>query len=326
MEMKRYLCLVVALLLLLFAGCSASSPDNSYDGVTSEAPAAPMPEPDSVSGSGSYGEAGYDKAKTATTQTALPDYGGHKVIRTFSVSIETDAFDSDFNAITKSALDLGGYVQNSQVNGRKPEVYSDPGRYANLTLRIPADKADEFMEGVKGYGTLISANEQAEDVTDAYFDLETRLEVLHTQLERLKSILVTTDNLADIITLEKEIADVTLQIEQLTTEVRRYDGLISYATVTLSIEELRLNEGPAAEQTVWERIDRGFTDTLYGVGTFFVNLFVILVSALPVLVVFGVIALIVILCVRGSRKRKKKKEEKPIQAFVSNKEENKNDK
>lgn len=327
--MKRYIGLVLALLLFLFAGCSAAYPSKSSDGVTSEAPAAPpatAPVPDSMNGSGSYGEeeAAYDTSTNG--QTALPDFGGHKVIRTFNVTFETDTFDSDLSGVTKSAMDLGGYVQNSQINGRKPEVYSDPGRYAYLTLRIPADKVDAFMEGVIGYGTLISANEQADDVTAAYFDLETRLEVLRTQLERLTSILVTTDNLADIIALEKEIADVTLQIEQLTTEVRRYDGLISYATVTVNIQELRLNEGPAAQQTVGERIERGFTDTLYGVGTFFVNLFVFLVSALPVLVVMGIVALIVILIVRGSKKRNKKKEDKPIQAFESHKEENKNDK
>ncbi|HWS28619.1 MAG TPA: DUF4349 domain-containing protein [Clostridia bacterium] len=320
--MKRYLSFALVLLLLLFAGCAASAPNEAtYDSAASEPQAAPAP--DSLRGSG---EAEDEKPKgAAESQTDLPDYGGHKIIRTFSVSFETDTFDSDLSAITKSAMDMGGYVESSQVNGRKPEVYSDAGRNAYLTLRIPAEKADEFVEGVKGYGTLISANENAKDVTEAYFDLETRLEVLHTQLDRLKSILVTTDNLADIIALEKEIADVTLQIEQFTTEVRRYDGLISYATVTVSIEELRLNEGPAAQATVGERIDRGFTDTLYGVGTFFVNLFVFLVSALPVLVVLGVIALIVVLIVRGSQKRRKKKEES-VQAFTSNKEGNKDDK
>ncbi|MEN6471713.1 MAG: DUF4349 domain-containing protein [Clostridiaceae bacterium] len=317
--MKRFLSIALALALLLLAGCAATSQrDEGYymDGASTAPAAAPAPAADTAArGSG---EAEYIKTKTASTQSGMPDYGGHKIIRTFSVSFETNTFDDDLASIIKNTADAGGYVESSTVNGRKPTAYSDPGRNAYLTLRVPAEIADAFVQGVQGYGTLLSSNESAQDVSEAYFDLDTRLEVLRTQLERLKGILVTTDNLADIISLENAIADVTLQIEQLTTELRRYDGLINYATVNVNITELRLNEGPAAQVSVGERISRGFTDTLYGVGTFFVNLFVFLVSALPVLAVLGVVAVIVILTVRASKKHKK---EKAIRVFETDKEE-----
>ena len=303
--MKRFLSIALVCLLLLATGCAAKSTDQSYYNTSDEAPApAAVPQATGAPMDGGMGEAGY--VKTTSSQSEVPDYGGHKIIRSFTISFETDTFDSDLDGIVKSVSDLGGYVESSSVNGRKPEVYSDPGRYAYLTVRVPAEKADGFVEGVQTYGSLISSNENAQDVTEAYFDLDTRLSVLRTQLDRLKSILVTTDNLADIIALENEISNVTLQIEQLTTELRRYDGLISYATVAITIQELQLNQGPAAQQTVWERIDRGFTDTLYGVGTFFVNLFVLLVSALPVLVVLGAIVVVILLGVRASKKRKEK--------------------
>lgn len=312
--MKRFFAIAFILMLLLAAGCSApKSADTNYMAAPSEPQEAPRPEGNAVSGG-----AGFDKGEAG--QTSLPDYGGHKVIRTFSVSFETDSFDSDIAAILQSAAELGGYAERSVANGRKPEVYSDPGRYAYLTLRVPAEKVEAFVQGVKGYGTLTSYNENADDVTEAYFDLDTRLGVLRTQLDRLKSILVSTDNLADIIALESAISDVTLQIEQLTTQLRRYDGLISYATVEVTINELRLNEGPAAQTSVWERIDRGFTDTLYGVGTFFVNLFIFFVSALPALVVLGAIAAIAVFIARSGVKRKRIKKEKAAQALADKKE------
>lgn len=324
--MKRFIGIALALALLFLTGCAAKSQSDEGYYMNSE-PAAPeaAPGPAMDSLSGESGEAEYIKTQTTSAQSGMPDYGGHKIIRTFSVSFETDTFDSDLASIVKSTADAGGYVETSMVNGRKPTAYSDPGRNAYLTLRVPAEKADAFVQGMQGYGTLLSSNESAQDVSEAYFDLDTRLEVLRAQLERLKSILVSTDNLADIISLENAIADVTLQIEQLTTELRRYDGLIGYATVNMNISELRLNEGPAAQLTVGERISRGFKDTLYGVGTFFVNLFVFLVSALPVLMVLGVVAVIVILIVRAAKKRKHKKV-KTIQAFETDKEEPANEK
>ncbi len=309
--MKRFFSIALVFVLLLAAGCSPKRAYGSDSVNSAEMPAtAPVPQAYDELGLSVKGEAEYVKNTTAGGEA--PDYGGHKIIRTFSVSFETGTFDSDVAAIIQSVAELGGYVENSNVNGRKPEVYSDPGRYAYLTLRVPAEKVDGFVQNVKGYGSLLSANENAQDVTESYFDLDTRLEVLRAQLDRLKSILVTTDNLADIIALETEISNVTLQIEQLTTELRRYDGLISYATVNVTIEELRLNEGPAAQTSVGERIERGFTDTLYGVGTFFVNLFVFLVSALPALVVLGVIAVIVLLIIRAAKKRKAKKPIQPL--------------
>ena len=125
------------------------------------------------------------------------------------------------------------------------------------------------------------------------------------QLERLKSILVETDNLADVIALETEIARVTMEIEALTGELRRYDALIEYTTIDITAYETVYREGPAAAKTVGERIEAGFSDSLNGVGVFFVDAFVWFVSALPVLLVLVAVVAVVLLCVRAVRKRRK---------------------
>jgi hypothetical protein len=104
--------------------------------------------------------------------------------------------------------------------------------------------------------------------------------------------------------LESEIARVTLEIEELTSELRRWDNLVDYATVTIYLDELSPIEGPADEATVGERITKGFTSTLTGVGVFFQNLFVFLISASPVLVILGAIITVVLLLVRRRNKKK----------------------
>lgn len=309
---------LVALLLVaaLVSGCAGSTKELNAAGSNQEAeyfgydsamtavaaPAeAPMPDASAASMSPAGGELA-DKQQTNT-----PDYGGHKVIRTIAVRFETNAFDADYQALLDRASTLGGYVENSSVEGRKPDTYRDNGRYAYLTFRIPSDKTDAFASNAKTFGTLLYYNENAEDITDRYFDSETRLDVLKIQLERLTNILTASSELSDIIELEREIADVTLQIEELTSELRRYDGLIGFSTVSVEIQELSLTAGPTREKTTGERISDGFTKTLYDVGTFFVDFAVWFVSALPILVVLGVIAFAVVLIVRASLKKSRQR-------------------
>lgn len=179
------------------------------------------------------------------------NYGGHKVISTYEMELRTDAFDAHYEALVSKAKAMGGYVQYGNVWGTKPEVYGDSGRTAELTFRIPAEQAEAFLTFAEGNGEVVRQSVNTEDVTLDYYDRETRLEVLRAQLDRLQSILVETDNLADIIELEQAISDVTLEIEQMTTQLRRYDDLIDYATVHIYLYEESLIAGPRRHQGLW---------------------------------------------------------------------------
>ena len=78
------------------------------------------------------------------SEDAAEQYGGRKVILTYELSIETDAFDSLISALKERLNAAGGYLQSSYIDGKKPEVYGDRGRTATLSLCIPAEKAVGF--------------------------------------------------------------------------------------------------------------------------------------------------------------------------------------
>lgn len=292
---KRLIAILLTLLLALAAaGCAAQSAPQGAEAAISEPAAEPAAEQETAySGAGNAGV----YADVAGAPVA-GQYGGHKVIATYSLEMTTNAFDEHYSLLLKKAEELGGYVQAGNVWGTKPEAYDDSGRRAELTFRIPAEKAEAFVAYAGGTGEVTHNSKSTEDVTLDYYDNETRLEVLRTQLDRLKSILVETDNLADIIELEQAIADVTLEIEQLTTQLRRYDDLIDYSTVSVFMYEERLLTGPAATKSVGQRINEGFLSNLSGVGVFFTNFFVWLVSALPVLLVLAAAGLLVYWIIR----------------------------
>ncbi len=310
--MRKGLLIWILALLLMFTlwGCAAKSAGAaSGDTATTEmAVEVPAAEPEAMATATYEADISYAGGGESGSSFSQ-NYGGHKVISTYEMELRTDAFDAHYEALVSKAKAMGGYVQYGNVWGTKPEVYGDSGRTAELTFRIPAEQAEAFLTFAEGNGEVVRQSVNTEDVTLDYYDRETRLEVLRTQLDRLQSILVETDNLADIIQLEQAISDVTLEIEQMTTQLRRYDDLIDYATVHIYLYEESLIAGPAATKGFGERVSEGFRSNLSGVGVFLENSLVWLISALPVLVLLAVIALVVILIVRAiCRKRKNKQD------------------
>ena len=300
-------------LMLCFAGCSSNSkgmPDGYNYAVTEDAAytePAEAPAPGAATayeyGLDTSAYADMDKAKLNTGDM----YGGRKIIRNYDISLATNTFDDDLAYINAKLSELGGYVLSSSLSGSKPEAYGDSGRSLSMTLRVPAEKASDFVSGVQQLGKVDYIHDYTDDVTDQYFDVDTRLAVLKDQLERLRAIMVETDNLADIITLEERISEVMLQIEELTGTLKRYDALIDYTTVSLYINERNAITGPAATKTTADRISEGFTDTLNGVATFFVNFFVWFVSSLPVLIILAAITVAVVFIVKHAVKKNRAK-------------------
>ena len=300
-------------LMLCFAGCSSNSKGmpEGYDYAVTEDAAYTEPAEAPAPGAATAYEYGLDTSAYADMDKAKLNtgdmYGGRKIIRNYDISLATNTFDDDLAYINAKLSELGGYVLSSSLSGSKPEAYGDSGRSLSMTLRVPAEKASDFVSGVQQLGKVDYIHDYTDDVTDQYFDVDTRLAVLKDQLERLRAIMVETDNLADIITLEERISEVMLQIEELTGTLKRYDALIAYTTIDISINERNAISGPADTKGTGERISEGFTDTLNGVATFFVNFFVWFVSSLPVLIILAAITVAVVFIVKHAVKKNRAK-------------------
>lgn len=311
--MKRLRITICALLvLMLLSGC-AGSPSftnmkqaSSADDHAWEEEAPMMAETEAASTiEAPQTDSDYqDTAGGYDAGTSYPNYGNHKIITSYSFEMRTDEFDTHFKQLQDKVAQLGGYVQFSSVSGTKPETYSDYGRTANLTFRIPTAKAKEFVDFTQGTGEITYSNCDTDDITLNYFDTETRLGVLRDQLDRLKEIMKTTGNMEDLVELEKAISETTLEIEQYTTQLRRYDDLVDYTTVHVNINENRLTKGPAAKEGMGERMSAGLSESFVAVGVFLENALVAIVCAIPALLVIAVLAAIVVLIVKLIKKGK----------------------
>ena len=126
------------------------------------------------------------------------------------------------------------------------------------------------------------------------------------------AILAEANQVEDIIAIEERLSEVRYQLESMESQLRALDNQVDYATISLSISEVKEFTEVTEPETVWDRISVGFTESLEGVGNFFVEFFVFFVVALPYLVTLGAVVAVVLLIARASKRKKMKapKEEK----------------
>ena len=299
--MKKYpsLLLSLALLAVLLTGCgSAGKSAASYDSgmveyaVSDEAAMAPAEG------------AAMKNTAADTGSTQLPQ--NRKWIVTVNLTAETDDLDALRSALDEKIAALNGYVEDQSVyNG---SIYDSGRRYrsANLTVRIPADSIDAFLQDVGGLANIVRQNKSIEDVTLSYVATESRLKALETEEARLLELLSQAETMTDLLEIEARLSEVRSELENYASQKRLYDNQIDYATIYIAIEEVQ-EYTPTEEPSLWERIRDGFKDNLEGVGEGLLDVLVWFIVSIPTLVVLAVVVLILVLIVRRIRRRRKAK-------------------
>ena len=304
MKRTRFFALFLSLCILLTAcGSAAPTDDGFFGGAEADMNSAALDQmemPFETTAAVSPEEL---KSESAIDAPVLSD---RKLIKTVQIEAETEEYDALVAALEEKLTALGGYTESRQTG-----TYGKTRRWSNMTLRIPAQNLASFVAHVTEAANVLSTSEQTQDVTLQYSDTEAKLAALKTEQARLLELLAAANNLSEILEIEARLSDVTYELERYESQKRGYDNRINYATVHLSLEEVTvLTE--LEEPTVWTRIRDGFTESLQGVSDGFVDLFVYLIAGSPYIAVSGaVLALVIVLARKQSRKAQKKQQSAP---------------
>ncbi len=305
--MKRCMKLVVTSLMLVclalsvLAGCGRKAGNSAaYDKMKEEVGDAGLTDYDSNSGT----SGAEDKANVDVK-------ANRKIIETVSLSVQTKEFDALMGKLEEEVKTVGGYIESSSVSGNSFE--STGHRYANMTLRVPADKSDEFATFVSKNSTVTNKEISTEDVTLSYVDMESRVSALETEKATLEKLLEEAKTIENVISIQDRLTEVIYEIESYKSKLRTYDNLIDFTTIHIRINEVERVD-IVEEQNVWQEIGtnlkRGFENVAEGC----VRFFVFIVSSIPYLIVIGVCLAVVfgvvIPCTKKVKKRKKKQDTK----------------
>lgn len=274
--MKKSVCLLLAVLMLLLAGCGSKSAPQAAGGAYYTESAAMAED------SGSYEMEAPAEAGT----TPLPQ--NRKWIINMDISAETENLDEALKAVEAQISALGGYLENqSMTNGSLSSSYRSRNVWMNV--RIPAEKVDEFVHQVSGATNVVSSSRSVEDITLAYTDTEGRVNTLKTEEARLLELMEQAKDMDDLLKIEARLTEVRYQLERYTSQLRRYDNQVDYATITLSIREVQ-RYTPVEKLSFWQRTAKGFRNSIEDLGDTLVSLLEWLIVDLPWLVFFGLIA------------------------------------
>ncbi|MBQ6115986.1 MAG: DUF4349 domain-containing protein [Oscillospiraceae bacterium] len=232
-----------------------------------------------------------------------------KMIFTGQIELETLTFDQAVSDIGALVENVGGYYEEQSVSG-----YASGYRYANYVIRVPSEQFSRFCREVGDVCHTLRVNTSQENISESYYDTESRLNTAKTKLARLQELLSRAESLEDIITIESAIADTEQTIDRLSGTLRSYDNLVDYATVRVSLQEVyRLSGTQDAPLTLGQRIGNAFTSGLAGVGDFFEGLLVFLAYAWFWLLLLAAIVVVVIAVIRRRTARRRRKKAESIE-------------
>ena len=268
--MKRKLFAVGMAAVLLLAGCGSGGGGAAENAPASSAPAA------GVSGDsggewngGEYWDmAGADMLPAPDVEVGQEDSiyrdSGAKLIRRAELHIQTERFDESVAALKALVADCGGYFeQASSYGGGSRDAHAD--RNGEYTIRVPAERYNQFFHSAGNLGYVTSSTENSDDVGEKYYDTEARLKTQRTKQERLLALLEKAETMEDIISLENALSDVEYQIEQFSSTLNRYDALINFSTFTVYLREVsRVTQEVGETASLGTRMAAGFQSSFRG--------------------------------------------------------------
>ncbi len=277
---KIFLCVIAVLIVLVFTFAGCQSAKMGADQGPAETP----------NGGASEASTSYDIGGAIS---------GRKVIYSAYATIHADDPKAAMNSI-KGKLNDDEWVDMEDTSES----------YGTIVVRIKSTRLTGFLESLSSLGKVGDYTIKSQDVTSSYSDIEQEIAKNEQIKARLEDLIPSASSLEDIIKLEQALAEVESQLTSLNNRKNSYDSLIDYSTVTIYVNQNYYEVDPSFKDTTKTAIK----DSWVAFGTFFIYLFWGIIYAFPFLLAGGIIAFVVIICIRKKKglplfKKAQKKEE-----------------
>lgn len=232
-----------------------------------------------------------------------------KMIKTGELHLQTKEFVKSVEAIIQKVQSLEGYVENSSIQGNNFYTQSRGTRSASLVVRMPQKYFDIFINHSSEFGNVLSTSSHTQDITNEYVDTEIRLKTLKTRHERLLSLLQQTGSLNDMFEIEKELGEITYEIERMSGTLQKYDQLVEMSTLNIYIEEVYTIEEMKPIITFSDRISNTFKVSIKGLRNLLEGIVLMIIAIIPFLLIIVPLAAILRIFIKKIKIKRKDKYE-----------------
>lgn len=265
--------------VLLLSGCNKSYEDESSAMSIQAVKLPPKME-----------SAAYDKSPDPAPP-AIKEKIEQKIIKEATLRFETDNLESAFNQIQKAVTTNKARI----INDSEGKDYATVFR--NLTVKVPSQNFDRFITDIsKGVSYFEVKSISAEDVTEQFIDLTSRLKTKKKLEERYLEILKKANKVSEILEIEEQISTIREEIEAKEGQLKYLESRVSESTITIEFyktiaekEGVKISYG----SKLWTAVKSGF----YSLS----DLLISLLSVWPFVILF----VVVVYFIRKRLKRKK---------------------
>jgi len=291
--------------------------ESSYDMSTTEAPAAPQAMPmEPQNGAvaeesmGGY-EKDYDytrdeashKADDSIMTTSVIDQKEMKIIKTGTISAETEDYDTFLNDLSIKISSVGGFLESN--NTEVYQVFNDEKlMYGSIRIRVPQENFYELVDYLENAIEVKRKNINETDVTKDYYEKDNRVKNLEVQEQHLRDLFEKATTVEEMLLIENELRRVRTEIDALNISLSDIDDRAAMSTINLEIQEvMTASLTLKTKDSVWERSRDGFINSVNGIIRSLENLLVGIVSSLPILIPAIIICIVGFLKLRKYWKR-----------------------
>ncbi len=156
-----------------------------------------------------------------------------KITKDATISIETDSADECYNKILNISKQYNGYIESSSESSTR-----DNKKTINVVLKIPSDDFEDVIANIKSLGDVKTIRTISNDITEQYYDLESRIKNLEIQEEKLQELLKKASNISDILQVEDKLNEVMTQIDSYKNQIKIWDNMTSMSTINLTFVQV----------------------------------------------------------------------------------------
>jgi hypothetical protein len=172
------------------------------------------------------------QAEAPAAKEKQPDIQ-RKLVFTAEIQLGVADFDAAEKELDRVITAHKGYIAKSDVSGK-----AGGSRQGTWKARVPASKFVEFREAVKKIGDVLHFTSDVSDVTEEYYDLAVRIKNQEAEIADLRKMFDKgSGKLEDTLTVKRELARATTELEQMKGRQRLLENLADLSTVTISLQE-----------------------------------------------------------------------------------------
>jgi hypothetical protein len=136
-------------------------------------------------------------------------------------------------AVFASDIDYGN-ADGSGADGSDTDKSAPTGR-ATMTVKVPPAELGAVLSGLDQLGTVLSTNQQAQDVTEQLVDLSVRIRNAEQSVDRVREFLEATTDLRQMVDLEGELTRRQTDLERLLATQASVTERVALSTLTIDV-------------------------------------------------------------------------------------------